>query len=182
MYYQVAVWPMLHSTVKCRQNTRICRKWKCKAKFHMPINELHGWYILSWKAFLLKHIFVFVDILSFWSVESDLYIFKKKHILNGPPWDEFYFLFCFRKIKPHRSLYSGKLVSLHVIIYGVPCNIKLISSCIDYLSCLNQLRLPEKNILSIWYTGFWTDNIRVFRIFITKCQLYQTYMANPRIL
>ena len=33
--FRLAKSPMLHFTVKFSQNTRICRKWICKAKFHM---------------------------------------------------------------------------------------------------------------------------------------------------
>ena len=34
---EVEMWLMLYSGVKFRQNTRICRKSICKAKFHMVI-------------------------------------------------------------------------------------------------------------------------------------------------
>ena len=35
MYYELEMWPMMHSAVKFRQYTNICHKWICEAKFHM---------------------------------------------------------------------------------------------------------------------------------------------------
>ena len=35
MYYEIEMWLILHSAVNFRQNRHVCRKWICKAKFHM---------------------------------------------------------------------------------------------------------------------------------------------------
>ena len=50
------MWPMLHSAILVRQNTRIWQKWICKAKFHTSWSSAGWWLNCVWFPFFSHRI------------------------------------------------------------------------------------------------------------------------------